>query len=519
LLTAWDVATGENLFVLPLTDAVYAQPVFSPDGKALAVAAESRIYLLDAATGKEVGVLAHGGDDQTVLAFSADGSRIVVRGNNGVRIHDVAARKEITNAFVRPHQTPTSLRLESGNRQAAGFRSDGSQAVILADNRIISVDLPSRKTHTELTGLSGWVNSVAFSADGTQLATGSADNSICIWNAVSGEHITVLKGHTDEVSSVTFSPVGSSLASGSKDGTVRIWSLHTGCQESRLDVEGKRVCSVAFCADGRQIAAGCDDRQVRVWEVSSGREALVLAADERPQGETRVASSPDGRFLATVALHGSTIVWNAVTGEKILTLNNNGVAVAFSPDSSRLATLGKVFQVWTVPEGDECAEGTDLVNTHFSFATTGNLLAFSPDGSRIAVCQPRRGEGKAQVRFVRMDTMDFCGGLCWGISTGSHRDNVTNVAFSPDGRQVATGSLDGTVRLWGRSGVDIRHAQMQAKAIRERLKPHVDSWFALGPNNAVQRMLKARSTFSTDECREAAHMVLQRCVASRPQQP
>lgn len=521
MLLAWDVTSGKGLFVCPLLDSNDSQqPVFSPDGKTIAVEAQKCIYLVDAASGKEVAALKVQFDSipSAGLAFCDDGTRIIARRSHTLRIIDVATGKDTTPAFNLG--TPMTWHpgfFNNANRLQALFRPDGSSVVAWDGERIASVDLRSRKKKTARTGITGGISSAAFSPDGSRLVTGSWDNTVRLWNAASGEEIAVLEGHADVVSSVAFSPAGNQLASGSEDGTVRLWNLSTGMEEGRLTVAGQQVSSVAFSADGKHLAAGSDDAKVRIWEVASRQETMALSVDKESRGQTSVAFSADGQYLGTVVHGSSTRVWRALTGKQVLDLKNNGCALAFSPDGSRLATLGKRFQVWELPGGRELPEPTDLPKIEFAgWYFGGKSMAFSPDGSHVAVRQlVESGRSGAQVRFIRMDTMNSSGGLSYGISPFCHSDAVTVVAFSPDGKQLATGSRDGTARLWGRTSPEIRAAKAEAQAIRGRLQPQVDSWFAGDSKSAVQLLLKSKPTLSPDEYREAANMVLKRCVAER----
>src|SRR5262249_30887585 len=109
----------------------------------------------------------------------------------------------------------------------------------------------------------GRVNGVAYSADGRRLASGSADRTVKLWNAKTGQEKLTLKGHTGRVTSVEFIPDGKRVASGSFDGTVRVWGVQTGQEKLTLNGHTDRVLSVAYSPDGRRIASGSDDNTVK----------------------------------------------------------------------------------------------------------------------------------------------------------------------------------------------------------------------------------------------------------------
>jgi WD40 repeat protein len=110
----------------------------------------------------------------------------------------------------------------------------------------------------------GAVNAVAFSPDGKQLASGSDDHTVRVWDTVTGATLQILQGHLDVVHSIAFSPDGKQLVSGSGDTTVRIWDAATGVILHVLTGHAEPVCVVAFSPNGKQLVSGSDDSTVRV---------------------------------------------------------------------------------------------------------------------------------------------------------------------------------------------------------------------------------------------------------------
>ncbi|KAJ7861893.1 hypothetical protein B0H13DRAFT_1726283 [Mycena leptocephala] len=309
-----------------------------------------------------------------------------------------------------------------------------------------------------------WVCSVAFSPDGTRIVSGSDDETICIWNAATGEAVgTPLEGHTDWVHSVAFSPDGTRIVSGSDDETIRIWNAATG-EAVGTPLEGHThwVRSVAFSPDGTRIVSGSDDETIRIWNAATG-EAVGTPLEGHTDSVCSVAFSPDGTRIVSGSDDETIRIWNAATGEAVgtpLEGHTHSVrSVAFSPDGTRIVSGSddETIRIWNAATGE--AVGTPLEgHTHWV-----RSVAFSPDGTRIAVGTPLEGhtDSVCSVAFSPDGTRIVSGSgdktiRIWNAATGEavgtplegHTDWVYSVAFSPDGTQIVSGSGDKTIRIW-----------------------------------------------------------------------
>jgi WD40 repeat protein/tRNA A-37 threonylcarbamoyl transferase component Bud32 len=392
---------------------------FSPDGRRLASAGEdNRVQVWDVATGQRLLNLLGHVNSVTGVAFSPDGKRLASVGDIS---RQEARLTRVIGIGVKVWDT-----------------SNGQDVLtLLADHDL---------GHT-------WeVKDVVFSPDGKHLASASADKTVTVWDATTGQEIRTLRGHSSIVQSAAFSPDGKRLASGSRD-EVKVWDAATG--QEILALKGHAYQGVAFSPDGRRLASGSGD-EVKVWDAATGQEILALKG--HTEYVTGVAFGTDGRRLASASVDKTVKVWDAETGQEIFTFKGHTkavVRVAFSPDGRRLASVTKnphnqisdlpdEVRVWDVTRGQEglCLKGhTEAVCS----------VAFSPDGRRLATAS-----WDATVKVWNTTT---------GVQTLSlrHTGWVSGVAFSPDGGRLATATshtfelgrgrraLPGEVKVWDAS--------------------------------------------------------------------
>ncbi|KAG9312565.1 WD40-repeat-containing domain protein [Chiua virens] len=292
--------------------------------------------------------------------------------------------------------------------------------------------------HT-LQGHTSRITCVAYSPDGSHIISGSADQTIRIWNATTGQSVTTpLQGHTDSITSVAYSSDGKYIVSGSEDKTIRIWEATTG-QPLKKSFTGhtESITSVAYSPNGRHVVSGSGDNTIRVWDVITGQ-----CVSGPFQGHTEwvrtVAYSPDGRCIASGSYDNMIRIWDASNGQCMagpLQGHKGWVSsIAYSPDGRHIASSSwdRTVRVWDTTTGQSVA---GPFHGHTWYVTT---VAYSPDGRYIV-----SGSGDKTLRV-----WDATSGQCVAGPFQRHTDFISAVAYSPDGRHFVSGSFDMTVRIW-----------------------------------------------------------------------
>lgn len=282
-----------------------------------------------------------------------------------------------------------------------------------------------------LEGPPGHGGSLTYSPDGRMLAGGLSDGTsgtIVVWDTAGWTLWQTLPVGSG-VSGVAFSPDGRSLASASPDGTIAIWDLGGSGQSRTVVAPDPSVrswwSSVAFSPDGRVLAAGAADGRVVLWDPASGAvvRALRGAGDT---GAQQVAFSADGKILVSGSSYG-VMVWDAAGGQVLRRIEGSaGGVVAISPDGRTLAVSElATIALWDIGSGTKVGSLADVAPPVLG-------LAFSPDGRILA------------------SGSDYDTAFLWDTAGGAKLQSLTGhwVAFSPDGQTLAAGSPDGKVQIW-----------------------------------------------------------------------
>ncbi len=292
-----------------------------------------------------------------------------------------AQEMELSGAAL-PDRAGVALRLPaSASAYAVAWSPDGT--LLATGHHDHTIRILDAGTGLELLACKGHnksVMAVIWSPNGTRLASGSDDQTVRVWEAQSGRELLVCKGHERPVAAVSWSPDGTRLASGSYDGTVRVWEAHSGRELLACKGHEGYVMAVSWSPDALRLASGSVDRTVRVWEAQSGREVLACKGHERPVAA--VSWSPDGTRLVSGSFDHTVRVWEAHSGRELLACKGHGgyvSAVSWSPDGTRLASSSydQTVRVWEAHRAWELLACT-------GHSRPVNAVRWSPDGTRLA---------------------------------------------------------------------------------------------------------------------------------------
>jgi WD40 repeat protein len=451
VVKVWDALTGEEKLTLRHEDEVNSV-AFSPDGRNLATALTSTVILWDAKTGQEAHPLFFipGATD---IAFAAGGrylaaARIPL---TWIRVWDVQEDKSKVTIRATDDWLVSMAISPDGKRVATGsahlLRRDAMAAVggdqpafdPFRPGRVIVWDVDTGRELLNFEAHPMPAMDLAFSPDGSRLATAGFDSAVKLWDVQTGHATLTLKGHGAPVHRITFRSDGKRLASVSQDQTLRVWEVTPSLESLSLQGHSAAVIGVAINPERTRVAAACFDGMVNLWDVPSGRHSRVLKKHKNPV--FCVAFSPDGSYLASGGGPNNgkgpweVTIWETKTAQvKHYFRGHAGVVrgLAFSPDSQWLtgACIDGTVKLWDVSNGQERRS----IQAHRAPVMD---VAFSPSGQLLA-----SASADGTVR-------------CWNVQTAQetcvlkgHSDAVNSVSFSPDGKSLASGSRDGTVKLW-----------------------------------------------------------------------
>ena len=414
---------------------------FSPEGQRLASASLDRtVKIWELATGLEIRTLKGHADGVVGVIFSPDGQRVGSCGRDGeVKVWEVSSGKVL---FTLTDQTPT--------KGAMAFSPDGKSFAVGGNRTVTIRDASGGAKEFTFRGHTAPVTAVAFSADGKQVASAGAAEAVRVWEPDGGKEIANVPLNRGRLTRLGYRGDGVLLLEFA-NGALIILALQT--RERRVAFEGygtDQGWPSAPSPDGRLVTHLAPAETVRVWERLGNQEAFALRGHTAPI--THVAFSAGGERIATASQDHTVRVWTALFGQENLVFPGHTApvnAVAYSPDGHTLATASAdgTLRLREADTGQEVL----ILGGHAltpvpgrrpdgTFYPLGGVtaIAYSRDGKRLA---SGGADGTVLVRDPET------GRQLLAIKPG-HRGPVTGVAFRPDGKLLATSSWDRTVCVW-----------------------------------------------------------------------
>lgn len=307
-------------------------------------------------------------------------------------------------ARVQTSQLKATLTGSTDSIRVLAFSPDGKLLASGDSNKTVRLwDLGTNKQRAVLQAPSGISSALAFRPDGKVVATGNS-----IWEVESGKELASLKGHENIINSVAFTPDGKLLASGAYGPPgVLLWDATALSNDAKpvaaLASHFSKVKAVAFSPDAKLLAVGAENGAVEIWDVAAREVKFQLPADGTYDSIHTLAYTPDGRWLARLNFGGEVYIYDANNYEtapfeamRKWSLDAKASSIAFSADN-RFVALGcrdKKVRVVRVPTGEKL-----LTFPGHNFEV--QAVAFSPDGKTLA-----SGDGSSDppVRIFLWDT-------------------------------------------------------------------------------------------------------------------
>ena len=452
----WDVESGTLLRTFG-ADAMCLPVAISPDGERFAAGihdSKSGAIKLWSMSGQAIGEIPY---NATPLAFSANGKTLI----SGHRLWDVDTQAELRKldhagvgcaAFspdgktiaravghsadiwnVETGSRSTSLEGHSGTIHQLAFNDDGALLLTVSQDRTAKVWRTD--TGHEVTTLRGHADAIygaAFSHDSLQLATSGEDHTVKLWK--NNIEFRTFDGHNHLVDCLAFGPGDDTLASGDSKGIVKVWDVKRGLERNSFvafqhDVRGAHLCvnDVAFSPDGRHVAAVASDGTTKYWLLESSEQVHGFSSEFRGTMEFgSVAFSRDGKLTASGSAAGVRM-WDWSTGTKLIELSD-GLTVDFHPRGNALAVGGSYPGLYDIETG--------ALRQLFDKPAYTTCVAFDRDGKNLAV-----GGFDRSIR-------------CWNFDSSTevrllgHGTGIRKLTFSSDGRRIASVDYDGVGKLW-----------------------------------------------------------------------
>jgi len=430
----WDTETRQMIGE-PVEGSNFA---FIPDSTLLAIAQYTNLVLYDLRSHRVLGKpLAAHTKNISVLAFNLDGTAVATGSEDKtIVVWDVLRRAQVGTLTGHPESVSSLLFDRDGEMLLSGDL--GGNILRWSLEEMKAVDTPVK-------GFGDSISSIFAAPDGGVKALALEKNRVILLNVNHdpplGERISAKDAHG---STIAFSPDGHLLASAGEFGNVEVWNLNSGKSEA-LEGHEKQVSSVAFAPDGKTLVSGSMEGEVFFWDMTNRKALSSLPAPHGFSPMWSLAVSPDGKTVAAAGdakLHFFDVATRQQVGQAITSQKDRIWTVAYSPDGELLAAAGNNLQVVIWKAGEHQTQvktlGTPMSSEGTDFEVMPVGVAFSPDGKLMA----------SSTRDHSVTLWDFKSGRAILPLLVGHTARVAGVAFSRDGKILASGGADGDIRLW-----------------------------------------------------------------------